>query len=94
MAVVDGRMIGWASFGYFDDEAEEVLCKGYRKLQPKDWDTGKQLWLVDAIAPYGHASSLMRYLRQHLRGIGHKGEYIYYKRRYPDGRVRIARSLL
>tara|TARA_R110002073_G_scaffold721_1_gene5406 strand:- start:2567 stop:2974 length:408 start_codon:yes stop_codon:yes gene_type:complete len=42
------------------------------KLQPEDWNAGKQLWFIDFIAPYGNVIKYVRDLHKvHPNSVGH-----------------------
>lgn len=86
------ELVGFATYGKLSDEATYAFTHGTRKLQPEDWCSGSTIWLIDCIAPFGHATVVTRLLREHLRAQGHIGEGILYRRKYSDGRVRISRS--
>ena len=47
-----------AAFTYamLSDEAEAKLLSG-KALQPAEWQSGKQMWIMDVLAPYGQRSA-------------------------------------
>ena len=65
----DGYPVGYMSWALFNEETEAGYLDGTRYIQPKDWDAGKNLWLIDFIAPFGGVREIVREGREHLRGI-------------------------
>ena len=84
---------GFATYGFFSDEALEGYRTGKRKIQELDFNSGNNIVLIDVIAPYGDAKNLMYSLRQRLHADGHQGKYIWFKRKYAD-RERFARVMI
>lgn len=92
--VVDqGSLVGWGSWAFLSDEAEQGFISGSRKLRPEDWSSGSKIWLIDAIAPHGHAREITSMIRKTLCWQGHAGEDIRF-RRNKDGLRRYARVML
>jgi len=83
------QVLAFASWAFLTPEAEEGFLSGERKLMPEDWNAGDRVWLIDAIAPFGHARKVCRQVRQTLRDQGHNGHSIKFKREY-GGRERFA----
>ena len=52
----------YASWAMFPKEADEGYKNKTRKIQPKDWDSGNNLWLVDVICPFGGTRSAIKRL--------------------------------
>jgi cytolysin-activating lysine-acyltransferase len=88
------RILGFASFALLSEEVEAGFAAKTRPLLPADWRSGDRLWLVDCIAPFGHGDRTARLLRRRLRADGHRGKEIAFRRTYPDGSSRVARSML
>lgn len=59
--------VGFASWALLDAESERGLLDQTRKLEPKDWDAGDRLWLIDFVAPFGGAKEVARDLKSHRR---------------------------
>lgn len=79
--VVDrGSLVAWGSWALMSETAELGYIEGSRKIQPQDWNAGDRLWLIDAIAPFGHARELTGLIRKNLRRLGYKGKYIRFRR--------------
>lgn len=47
------KPIGYVSWGRFSEEVETGYARSPSSLQPKDWQSGDRLWLLDWIAPKG-----------------------------------------
>jgi cytolysin-activating lysine-acyltransferase len=61
----NGKPVGFASWAYLGEEAEErITKKGIRRLMPTDWKTGEALWLIDFIAPFGNGEKMIQELRE------------------------------
>lgn len=88
------RIVAFGSIGLLTDEAAGGYAEGTRKLQPGDWNAGDQVWLIDAIAPHGHARQLTTAIRSLARERGHAGRHIHFRRTYSDGTSRISKALL
>ena len=43
----------YASWAMLPEEAEEGYKNRTRKIQPHDWNSGDNLWLIDVICPFG-----------------------------------------
>lgn len=65
-----GKLVAWGSWACLTEEAEEAFQTGRRKLTARDWTAGDRCWLIDAIAPYGHARRLCRMIRQGMKAQG------------------------
>lgn len=55
---VGGLPTAYASWAFLSDEIEADYRTAY-KLRPGDWRSGDRLWIVDCIAPFGGALSLL-----------------------------------
>jgi cytolysin-activating lysine-acyltransferase len=83
-----GRVVAFASYARLTEEAEAGYLDGSRKLQPGDWNAGDRIWLVDVIAPYGHARSATSGIRALARSHGHAGKTVSFKRINTTGKPR------
>ena len=57
------RPIGYVSWGWLSAEAETGYVQDPSSLQPKDWQSGDRLWLLDWIAPGGGTHAIARDLK-------------------------------
>lgn len=76
------HVIGFGTFAFLSEEAEAGYLDGSRKIQPMDWIAGDRIWLIDAIAPFGHGKAVAREIRRALRERGHVGREIRFRRTY------------
>lgn len=77
---VNSRVVAWGSWALLDEEAEEGYVSGTRKLQASDWRIGDRLWIVDAVAPWGHARDLTAAMHAELTRRGMAGRTIRFRR--------------
>lgn len=80
-----GRLVGWGSWAMLTEDAEAGYVLGHRKIRPEDWNAGNRLWLVDVIAPFGHAREVTGRVRFALRSAGHRGRPIRFRRNKGGG---------
>lgn len=93
MTVTEGsRIVAFGSWAFFGEEAEARFKA--RQTRIDDWSSGDRIYLVDAIAPHGHARALTSAIRAELRSQGHAGEPIHFRRTYADRPWRISRAVL
>ncbi|KNG95377.1 toxin-activating lysine-acyltransferase [Pseudaestuariivita atlantica] len=54
------------TYAMLDDAAEQKLLGG-TALQPAEWRSGRQMWIMDVLAPYGQGSAqqIIRWIRHH-----------------------------
>jgi len=48
-----GRVVAYSSWAWMSDEASERFLTG-APIRAEDWRCGPNLWVVDAVAPFGH----------------------------------------
>ena len=46
-----------------DDAGDTVLAADNSKLKPQDWKSGDNLWVVEAITPFGGAEEMVQDLK-------------------------------
>jgi cytolysin-activating lysine-acyltransferase len=88
-----GRLAGFGTIGLFSQEAAEGYRMGVRPIQPQDWRSGDELWLVDVVAPGGAAKAVTRLVRAKAVELGYKGKYIHFRRNY-SGKLRFSRAMI
>ena len=84
---------GFATYGFFSDEALEGYKTGRRKIQEADFNSGDNIVLVDVVAPWGDGKTILYNLRKILREAGHQGKNIWFKRK-SAGRTRFAKVMI
>jgi len=67
----DGRLVGYGSYALLSEEAETGFIAGTRKMVADDWKAGDRLWLMDVLAPFGHAATVTTALRANALADGH-----------------------
>lgn len=51
--------VNWAKV---NDDVEKRLCSGVTKLQPKDWNSGDKIYIMDVISPFTPSRELLKQL--------------------------------
>lgn len=62
------RPVGVLFWAHASDEVAERLAQGVTRLRPQDWKSGDQVWVVEAIAPFGGAEEMVRDLKEKVFG--------------------------
>lgn len=71
--------LGFATWAYLAPATLRRMAAGEQDLPLlDDWNEGSELWIVDLVAPYGHAAELFRHLRAQL---GQEHNVLHYRRR-------------
>ncbi len=60
----DGAPVGYATWAYLSDEAEDRFKNGARRMRPDDWKSGENLWLIDLVAPFGGGEAMTKDLKE------------------------------
>lgn len=64
LRAADGRALGYGTWAYLDRAtARRAMEQENGELDLEDWNAGLEVWLVDFVAPFGHARPLARALR-------------------------------
>jgi hemolysin-activating ACP:hemolysin acyltransferase len=87
-------IVAYTSWAYMNREARERWLAHKKVPKQGDWNSGDEIWGIDAMAIDGRGIDLSRLLRKTLRDLGHSGAYCNYTRRYPNGHFRITRVLI
>jgi cytolysin-activating lysine-acyltransferase len=58
------RPVGYVAWAYLTDEASQAYASDARLLEPQDLRAGDNLWIIEFVAPFGHARHMIRDLRQ------------------------------
>jgi hemolysin-activating ACP:hemolysin acyltransferase len=78
--------LGFATWAYLTPATLQAMASGRQDLPLlDDWNEGAELWLVDFVAPNGHAGELVRHLREQL---GARHDVVHYRRNGRYGRTR------
>lgn len=88
---IENKLVGYCSWAWLTDDAEQKYIENSNSLEIIDWSIGDKLWLIDVVAPYEskHALNLMKYVRKHVVSQGHKGTKVKFKRYYSQKNYKI-----
>lgn len=56
--------VAFVSWAKINDEVEKRLLSGTIKLQPKDWNSGDKLYIVDIISPFANSKEILKKLQE------------------------------
>lgn len=59
------KVIGFITWAWLDEKTEEKLMN-WERFDPSDWVSGKILWFIDYVAPFGHSKEIRKYLRHEV----------------------------
>ncbi|OGT91057.1 MAG: hypothetical protein A2514_09320 [Gammaproteobacteria bacterium RIFOXYD12_FULL_61_37] len=78
------RPVGLVTWAWLTEETERKYVAGKYNLRPEDWNAGDLGWIIDFMAPFGHAAKIVHDLKHNI--FSDKiGKAI---RMTPEGRVR------
>jgi cytolysin-activating lysine-acyltransferase len=60
------RVIGFVTWAFVSEEVERQYLSGSYNMKPQDWNCGERIWIIDFMAPFGHAKSIIHDLRQNI----------------------------
>lgn len=60
----DNEPDAFVTWAWLTPEAAKGYAERTRKLQPSDWSAGKELWVIDFVAPKGDAAAAAREFRR------------------------------
>ena len=84
----DSKPVAYASWGLFSKSVSDLKMTAHRQsLTREDYSSGSELWLMDVIAPWGHARKMIIRLVQmkHARGLSRAR--VNFRRWYADRRL-------
>ena len=73
--------VGYVSWAFLSQDAAERLRKGQTRLQPSEWKSGEQLWLIDLLAP----EQLQQKIIKELKDKMFQGRTLHMLQPAPDG---------
>lgn len=62
----DKAPLAFVSWARVNSEVDERLAAGQVRLAPSDWKSGDTFWIIDLIAPFGGAESVLKDLRENV----------------------------
>jgi len=81
------KAVAYASWGFFSKEVSNNKLTARRSLLTKDdYDTGREIWLMDVIAPHGHAKQIIAELVKRKHDLGLHDDRIHFRRSYAQQR--------
>jgi len=78
--------VGFVSWAYLSEEAEQRFIEDPTRLRPEDWKSGDRLWCIDLVSPFGGFGSIAQDLKENVFP-DKQGKAL---RRNPDGSIRVA----
>jgi cytolysin-activating lysine-acyltransferase len=79
--------VAFCTWAWLDDEAVHRLRDLKANPRREDWLSGRNLWVIDLVSPFGMTSSVTRHLQQSVFA-GTPLPHVFALRRQPDGQVR------
>jgi cytolysin-activating lysine-acyltransferase len=56
--------VGFVTWAYVNDEIDARFLAGKPVLKPEEWRSGDRIWVVDLVAPFGGAESILRHMSE------------------------------
>lgn len=85
---------GFITYAMMDKSSERSWLTNTQIIKFHDWNSGDNIWIIDALTPWGHGRAITTKLEDHLSKLGHKGKTIRYKRNYANGKTRFNQSII
>jgi len=63
---IKNQPVGWVSWAFLSDELEKELIENFRILNLDEWKIGKNVFIMDFIAPFGHARKITQDLKNNI----------------------------
>ncbi len=60
------KPIGVVLWAHANEDVAEMLGQGISKLRPQDWKSGDEVWVVEAIAPFGGGEEMVKDLKANV----------------------------
>lgn len=79
------KPVAYASWGFFNKQISTIKMAATRELlQRDDYNSGDEIWLMDVIAPFGHAKKAIARLLQRKQELGLGDRRINFRRWHAD----------
>jgi len=62
----NGFPVGFVCWAFLSDEIDKLYAEGKYKIKPDDWNSGKNVWIIELIAPFGHGKKIISELRNQI----------------------------
>lgn len=77
----DSKPVAYASWGFFSQKVSEIKMAATRMLLVReDYNSGNEIWLMDVIAPFGHAKKTIAQLLKKKQELGLGTQRINFRR--------------
>ena len=60
------KPVAFVSWAYLSQRAENAYVRNTRALTADDWKSGDRGWIMDFVAPFGHAKQMSRDLKYNI----------------------------
>ncbi|WP_342356076.1 toxin-activating lysine-acyltransferase [Bartonella queenslandensis] len=80
-----GEFCAFTTWAFLDEKNHQSMFEKGEFLSNANWKGGKYMWFIDYVAPYGHASRIVRDMQRNIFPDQH---YCYAVRRNEDGGIR------
>ena len=90
----NNQLAAFLTYGYFDSKIENKWLTKSVELDIEDWTSGANLWLIDCLAPWGHAVQICNIARKHGAKHGYANKKIKFKRIYRSGKQKISSTVI
>lgn len=92
--IYENSLKGFITYAKLSKNAEISWLKNGQIIKFEDWNSGDNIWIIDALTPWGHGRAVTTKLEEHLSKLGYKGKIIRYKRNYSNGKTRFNQSII
>ena len=62
----EGVPRAYVSWALVNDDVQQRLAQGDLRLAPREWKSGKHLWLIDLVTPFGSPEAVIKELREQM----------------------------
>lgn len=59
----EGFPVGFICWAFLSEKIDKLYGEGKYKLKPTYWNSGKNAWIIELIAPFGHGKQIINELR-------------------------------
>jgi cytolysin-activating lysine-acyltransferase len=60
----EGRLTAFATWAYLSDECDERIRTTFADPDDQAWNSGRKLWIIDLVAPYGNVMEVVKDLQK------------------------------
>lgn len=80
-----GEFCAFTTWAFLDEKNHQSMLETGELLPNADWKSGKYMWFIDFVAPYGHTAHIVRDMQRYVFPDQH---YCYAVRRNADGGIK------